>query len=45
MYMVKSEWNCTGWPWDRLLQNIIFLYANAVKCVMENALKIIIRVL
>lgn len=27
-YMVKCEWNCTGWPWDRVLQNKIYLYLN-----------------
>lgn len=43
--MVKSEWNCTGWPWDRLLQNMILLYANVEKCMMENTLKINNRVL
>jgi len=29
--MVRCEWNCTGWPWDWVLQNKIYLYVNVEK--------------
>ena len=40
-HMVKCEWNCTGWPWDRVLQNKIYLYVNVEKCLMKNTLKML----
>jgi hypothetical protein len=41
--MVKCEWNCTGWPWDRVLQHKIYLYVNVEKCLVRNTLKILHR--
>jgi len=39
--MVKCEWNCTGLPWDRALQNKIYLYVNVEKCLVKNTLKML----